>query len=153
MKSLQYYIGLFLILTLISLKQGYGQFNLSVNGGVSIGKAAVFGAEMGYNWQPVHIRAGLKQHASSSINAGTLFETKIGHTFNINDRYYFSGDIGYGYSLKSTDRKGLNEGGLLINPELGYKWEFKEQYMALYLGYTHEIGYHIIAAGIRGYFP
>lgn len=142
---------IFLIAPMLMAIASFSQANVSVEMGASINNAPVAGFFAGYNTKLFNIRAGLQCHLSNKINQPLLTQIKIGHTFNL-DRFYVTPAAGYSHVLKSSDNKELNEHGLLSNIELGYKFDFKTEPMAIYLSGTKVKEYTTIVVGIRGFF-
>jgi len=142
---------IFLIAPVLMAVAVNGQMNVSVEAGGSIGNSPVAGFFAGYNTKAFNIRAGAQVHLSNKVNQPLLTQIKMGHTFNLGE-FYVTPAAGYSHVLKSSDNKELNEHGFLSNVEIGYKFDFKGDAMALYLSGTNVREYNTIVLGIRGFF-
>lgn len=126
---------------------------VSVESGYSFHHAPVAGFTAGVNFKYFSIRTGMDAHLTNKVKDGIVLKTLLAHTFNFGEFFYGTAGIGHAYIYKSADDKSANSNQLLINPEIGYKCAFKEQPVALYLGYT-QAGAEVkmITGGVRAYF-
>lgn len=145
-------IAVLLLTGLMALTSKSQTFSIGFETGYSISHAPVVGINIGLGFKGFTIRSGFDAHVSDRVNEGIVIQNKIGYTFNASDRIYLTGMIGHAYMYKSADDKSLNYNAFLINPEIGYKWEFREQPMSLYLGGTKAGEFKMLLVGIRGYF-
>lgn len=145
-------ITVLLLTGLLALTSKSQTFSIGFETGYSINHAPVAGVNLGLGFKGFVIRSGFDAHVSDHVNDGIVIQNKIGYTFNASDRIYFTGMIGHAYIYKSADNKSLNTNAFVINPEIGYKYEFREQPMSLYLGGTKAGEFKILQVGIRGYF-
>lgn len=127
------------------------QFNMGLNTGYSIGKAPTVGADAGYNMKDINFHAGFIAHMSNKVAHGIAMYTKAGHTFNLN-QFYITPSVGYGFVYRSADDKSLNSSSLLLSGEFGYKYDFREQPMAVYVEWVQVVGVKIIQLGVKGFF-
>lgn len=147
MKKITVLSGLFLILTIFS----HAQFNMGLNTGYSIGKAPTAGLELGYNFKDINFHTGFIAHMSNKVSTGIVTYVKAGHSFDLNS-FYLTPSAGYAFVYRSADNKSLNSSNLLLSGEFGYKYEFREQPMALYFGYANVGNNNIILVGLKGFF-
>jgi len=127
-------------------------FTLSFETGYSVHHAAIAGFTAGVNFKYFSIRTGMDAHLTDKVKDGIVLKTVVGHTFNFGERFYGTAGIGHAFLYKSADNKSLNSNQFLINPEIGYKYELKEQPMSLYLGYMQAGEQKMVVCGVRGYF-
>jgi hypothetical protein len=127
-------------------------FTASVETGYSINHTAIAGFTAGVNFKYFSIRTGMDAHLSNKVKDGMLLKTIIGHTFNIGQKFYGTAGVGHAYVYKSADNKSLNSSQFLINPEIGYKCEWKGEAFALYSSFIKAGEYKLILCGVRGYF-
>lgn len=152
MKIITVFFGL-LICTLSLKSQECKPFSWTAafEAGYSINRTGVAGFNFGANFSQFTIRVGLDAHLNGKVRDGLVIRSQIGHTFDF-DNWYATASIGHAYLYKSADVKGMNSNEFLINPEIGYKIELKEQPLAIYLSGTKAGEFKIVAVGIRGYF-
>lgn len=136
-------------------------FTLALQSGYSFGHAPTVGLNLGLNFKGVVLRSGFDIHTSSSIDDGIIFKNGIGYTYNFSDiwgkesiggQLYATGVIGHAYILRSNDVKRLNHSEVLYAPEIGYKFQWKEQSMGIFAGGSKTGDYYIAVFGIRGLF-
>ena len=127
-------------------------FTASFESGYSINHSAIAGFTAGVHFKYFSIRTGMDANVSNKVKDGIILKTEIAHTFDIGEKFYGTAGIGHAYVYKSADNKSLNSNQFLINPEIGYKYEWKGQPMALYFGYIKAGEYKMILCGVRGYF-
>lgn len=146
MKLLILLLGSFFLCTICK-----AQFNLGLNAGYSFGKSPVAGLDIGYNLKEINFRGGFYSHLSDKLTGGIVSYIRAGHTFDLGN-FYATGSAGYAFLYKSSDTKSLNHSTVIYGAEFGYKYEFREQSMAVYLGASKASEMTILAVGVRGFF-
>lgn len=149
MKKKLLIIALSVVIAICSQAQS---FTLAFESGYSFNHAPVAGLNIGLNFKGLVIRTGFDAHMSDKVNDGIILQNKIGYTYNISERFYATAMFGHAYIYRSADNKSMNKSEWLWNPEIGYKWEFKEQPLSFYAGGVKAGDFKIILIGIRSYF-
>lgn len=146
-------IGSFFLCTLCKA-QDCKSYTITPNfeSGYSFGHAGIVGAGIGVNFSQFSIRVGFDAHLSDKVKDGLVLRSELAHTFNIGESFYAMAGFGHAYLYKSADSKSLNSNQFLIHPEIGYKFEMREQPVAFYVGYLNAGSIHAALLGLRGYF-
>lgn len=126
-------------------------FTLAFESGYSLNHAAIAGFNVGVNFKYFSLKTGLDAHLSNQVNDGLVLRSQIGHTFDAG-KFYGTFSVGHAYLYRSSDDKSMNKSEFLINPEVGYKWDFREQPMAFYVSGVKAGDIKLILAGVRTYF-
>lgn len=99
---------------ILAASTSFSQFNLNLGAGMNTTiKKPAAELSVGYDAKLIFVQAGFLANMARDIQAGAVFNARMGHTVRISETFSLQPSAGYAYNLRSNERKELNVSGMI----------------------------------------